>query len=150
MTNHAALAREIFYAALAAVDPFKAVQSELEQVRTFFRVGDFTRLLVMGFGKASWRMAAACEHLLGDLISAGIIVTKYGHATRLKPARRESLRTKQPTRCRMKTAWLLPGRSSTLSETPTKGRSYSVSSPEVDLPCSLRRMKASPSETNKS
>ena len=81
MTNHAALAREIFYAALAAVDPFTAVQAELEQARTFFRVGDFTRLLVTGFGKASWRMAAACEHLLGDLITDGIIVTKYGHTT---------------------------------------------------------------------
>ena len=81
MTNHAALAREIFYAALAAVDPFKAVQPKLEQVRTFFRVGDFTRLLVTGFGKASWRMAAACEHLLSDLITDGIIVTKYGHTS---------------------------------------------------------------------
>ena len=81
MTNHAALAREIFSAALAAVDPFTAVESELEQVRTFFRVGDFTRLLVTGFGKASWRMAAACEHLLSDLITDGIIVTKYGHAS---------------------------------------------------------------------
>jgi glycerate 2-kinase len=81
MTNHAALGREIFSAALAAVDPFTAVESELEQVRTFFRVGDFTRLLVTGFGKASWRMAAACEHLLSDLITDGIIVTKYGHAS---------------------------------------------------------------------
>jgi glycerate-2-kinase len=81
MTNHAALAREIFSAALAAVDPFTAVESELEQVRTFFRVGDFTRLLVTGFGKASWRMAAACEHLLSDLITDGIIVTKYGHVS---------------------------------------------------------------------
>ena len=88
MTNHAALAREIFYAALAAVDPFNAVQSELEQARTFFRVGDFTRLLVTGFGKASWRMAAACEHLLGDLISAGIVVTKYGHTTASNPLAR--------------------------------------------------------------
>lgn len=81
MTNHAALARQIYYAALAAVDPFKAVQSELEQVRTFFRVGDFTRLLVIGFGKASWRMAEASEHLLDGLIDTGIIVTKYGHAS---------------------------------------------------------------------
>jgi glycerate-2-kinase len=80
MTNQAALAREIFYAALAAVDPFKAVQSELEQVRTFFRIGDFTRLLVIGFGKASWRMAEASEHLLDGLIDTGIIVSKYGHA----------------------------------------------------------------------
>ena len=82
MTNHAALAREIFYAALAAVDPFNAVQSELEQARTFFRVWRLSRdFSSSGFGKASWRMAAACEHLLGDLISAGVVVTKYGHTT---------------------------------------------------------------------
>ena len=81
MTNYADFAREIFYAALAAVDPFKAVQPELEQARTFFTIGDFTKLLVAGFGKASWRMAASCELLLGDLITAGIIVTKYRHAS---------------------------------------------------------------------
>ncbi len=79
MTNHAALSRKIFYAALAAVDPFKAIQPELEQVRTFFRIGDFTRLLVIGFGKASWRMAEASGQFLGDLIDTGIIITKYGH-----------------------------------------------------------------------
>jgi glycerate 2-kinase len=81
MTHHAALVREIFYAALAAVDPFKAIQSELEHVRTFFRIGDFTRLFVIGFGKASWRMAEASEELLDDAIDTGIIVTKYGHAS---------------------------------------------------------------------
>jgi glycerate 2-kinase len=81
MTNQAVLAREIFLAALAAVDPFKAVQLELERVRAFFQGGDFTRLLVIGFGKASWLMAAACEHLLSDVMTDAIIVTKYGHAS---------------------------------------------------------------------
>ena len=81
MTNHPSLSREIFYAALAAVDPFKAVEPEMEQVRALFRGGHFTKLLVIGFGKASCSMAAACEHLLNDLIDAAVIVTKYGHAS---------------------------------------------------------------------
>ncbi|HME45209.1 MAG TPA: glycerate kinase [Syntrophorhabdales bacterium] len=81
MTNLAAPAREIFYAALAAADPFKAVRPELEQVRTFFRIGDFARLFVIGFGKASGRMAEASEQFLGDLIDTGIIITKYGHTS---------------------------------------------------------------------
>jgi glycerate 2-kinase len=80
MTHHAALSREIFHAALTAVNPFKAVQPELEHARALFREGHFERLLVIGFGKASCSMAAACEHLLSDLIGTAIVVTKYGHA----------------------------------------------------------------------
>ncbi len=90
MPNQTARVREIFYAALAAVDPFDAVQLELARARAFYRAGDFTRLFVAGFGKAAWRMAEACERVLGDLITAGVIVTKYGHAPTPNPLQKIS------------------------------------------------------------
>jgi len=40
----------------------------------------FKRILVLGAGKASARMAEACEGLLGARIDSGLVITKYGHA----------------------------------------------------------------------
>jgi len=40
----------------------------------------FKRILVLGAGKASARMAEACEGILGTRIDSGLIITKYGHA----------------------------------------------------------------------
>lgn len=42
-------------------------------------LGGFERLLVIGIGKAAARMARSLEAVLGDRISAGVVVTKYGH-----------------------------------------------------------------------
>jgi glycerate 2-kinase len=80
MGNLAALARQIFYAGLSAVDPAKAVEQRLHQVRARFEQGNFERLLVIGFGKASVSMAQASERLLDDLMGSAVIITKYGHA----------------------------------------------------------------------
>ena len=38
------------------------------------------RIIVLGAGKASARMAEACEGLLGTRIDSGLVITKYGHA----------------------------------------------------------------------
>jgi len=40
----------------------------------------FKRIIVLGAGKASARMAEACEGILGTRIDSGLIITKYGHA----------------------------------------------------------------------
>ena len=37
------------------------------------------RLVVAAAGKAAWQMAKAARDCLGDRISAGVVVTKYGH-----------------------------------------------------------------------
>ncbi|MFW6223863.1 MAG: glycerate kinase type-2 family protein [Spirochaetota bacterium] len=42
-------------------------------------LGAFERLLVIGIGKAAARMGRSLEAVLGDRISAGVVVTKYGH-----------------------------------------------------------------------
>ena len=40
----------------------------------------FKRIVVLGAGKASARMAEACEGILGSRIDSGLVITKYGHA----------------------------------------------------------------------
>jgi len=37
------------------------------------------KIVLVSFGKAAWSMSAAAEHVLGDKISEGICITKYGH-----------------------------------------------------------------------
>jgi len=85
-------ALKIFAAGLRAVDPHDAVRRALTrdgeellltptsgaQPRRF-RLSDFERLVVVGAGKASARMAEAVEALLGDRVSAGLVTVKDGH-----------------------------------------------------------------------
>ncbi len=85
--KHRALS-EIFNAALAAVDPYRAVAESLRcDGRTLFAGGAaydlaaFGRILVIGAGKATARMAEAAESVLGDRIADGLIIVKYGHTS---------------------------------------------------------------------
>jgi hydroxypyruvate reductase len=79
-------ARRIFEAALQAVDPGEAIRRHLAREGTRLRVDqgelDLARIgevVVVGCGKAAAPMAAAVEEILGDRITRGIVVTKYGH-----------------------------------------------------------------------
>lgn len=66
--------------ALKEADPFFLVKAYAEQLRSYIAAGDFSRLIVAGFGKAAYQMAAALEdELSSDHVIEGIIVTKYGH-----------------------------------------------------------------------
>lgn len=80
----------IFDAALAAVDPYNAVFNAARVENGQFFVADknydltlFERIIVVGAGKATARMALAIEVLLGEKISAGLIVVKTDHTARL-------------------------------------------------------------------
>lgn len=80
----------IFSAALAAVDPYQAVlnAAKLENdcltvAGAAYPLEDFSHIVVVGAGKATARMALAMEQLLGERISAGLIVVKEGHAASL-------------------------------------------------------------------
>ena len=86
-----AAALDIFQAGLAAASPLAAVARCLtledetlvvtpaagEPLRVDLRRCD--RIVVVGGGKASARMNCAVEELLGDRITGGLIVVKYGH-----------------------------------------------------------------------
>jgi glycerate 2-kinase len=80
----------IFEAALAAVDPYtavlKAVRIENEQLYIAdvnYDLASFERIIVVGAGKATARMALAIEALLGNKIAAGLIVVKEDHTAPL-------------------------------------------------------------------
>jgi glycerate 2-kinase len=80
---------EIFNAALAAADPYAAVlhavrleRNTLHAAGASYPLDAFRRIVVIGAGKSAGRMALAVEQLLDGRISAGLVVTKYGHALR--------------------------------------------------------------------
>ncbi len=81
---------EIFNAALAAVDPHNAVlkaarveRNQLQVAGANYDLEAFDRIIVVGAGKATARMALAIESLLGTRITAGLIIVKDGHAAPL-------------------------------------------------------------------
>lgn len=84
----------IYRAALSAVDPLNAVAKALRRSGTMLSLGrdrydlaNYDRVLVTGAGKATARMAAAVEDILGDRISDGAIIVKYGHGVPLSRIR---------------------------------------------------------------
>jgi glycerate 2-kinase len=84
-------AREIFDAGLAAADAYGAIMrhvrvddQSLSVAGTAYDLNDYDRILIIGAGKASARMAYALEELLGTRVSAGIINVKYGYGAPLR------------------------------------------------------------------
>ncbi len=86
--------KEIFLAGVERVNPLNMIKNhvELRDSRLIVRtetdsvelnLDDFDRIVVIGAGKASARMALAIEDILGSRISGGIIAVKRGHSERL-------------------------------------------------------------------
>lgn len=84
-------AREIFFAGVKSADPFAAVTTAVQrrnnrlhvEQRTYDLSG-FDNISIAGCGKAAARMALALETLLGDRLSRGIVIVKYGHQLALE------------------------------------------------------------------
>ncbi|CAE6702373.1 glycerate kinase type-2 family protein [Nitrospira defluvii] len=81
-----ALLARLFQAGLQAVDPYEAVRRQVRIRRDQLIIGShhyslapIQRIVVVGAGKASGRMAQALEHQLGARIDTGLVVVKYGH-----------------------------------------------------------------------
>jgi glycerate-2-kinase len=73
--------KEIFGAAIDAVDPSKIVTAYAEDLYEYIQHRHFEDIYIAGFGKASFRMAGALVRTIGaSSVSKGVIVTKYGHA----------------------------------------------------------------------
>lgn len=84
-------ALEIFNASLKAVDPIIAVKKHLSLDSNVLQVGkrsydlsNYSRIYVIGCGKAAASMSYALEDILQNRISGGIINVKYGHTKNLK------------------------------------------------------------------
>lgn len=87
MKNADIICREVFLAGVRASAPDTAVRRQAEYVRSSFRDGGYRDLLLIGFGKAAPAMARALLEELGDLVGAGLVLTKYGHASAPLPAK---------------------------------------------------------------
>jgi hydroxypyruvate reductase len=79
-------ARRIFDAAVRAVEPGEAIHRHLTRVGTALHTGQevfdlakIGKIVVVGCGKAAAPMAHAVGQILGDRVTRGIVVTKYGH-----------------------------------------------------------------------
>lgn len=79
--------REQFASALEAVEPYRAVMSSYDALCVQLVQGDYDRIFVLGFGKASCAMAKALEDALPERIDKGIVITKYGHSKGYHPQR---------------------------------------------------------------
>lgn len=97
MTRHAALL-SIARAAVDRVNPESMIKNTVTVYRDRFRIKteetesvidlrDFTRIIVLGAGKATAPMARAMEEILGPRLTGGVIAVKPGHASDLKTIR---------------------------------------------------------------
>ena len=80
-------AARIYGAALTAADPFGAVSRALELSGSRLTVGgetidldQYRKIVAVGAGKAGAPMSQALEEVLGDRLTAGLVVVKDGHS----------------------------------------------------------------------
>ncbi|HOP63234.1 MAG TPA: glycerate kinase [Spirochaetota bacterium] len=96
--NAMSVLESVFRAGLLRVDPLLMMKRQLKlednelTIDTgteihYIDLGKIKRILVIGMGKASARMALGLEEVLGDRIHSGIIAVKYGHTETLKKIR---------------------------------------------------------------
>ena len=76
--------KDLFFAGLKSVDPHTGVKNYIGEVLSEYKTGKYETLLTIGFGKAAYQMALAVEESLGDLLTNGLVITKYGHGGTLK------------------------------------------------------------------
>ncbi|MGQ9599955.1 MAG: glycerate kinase type-2 family protein [Anaerolineae bacterium] len=76
----------LLQAALAAVEPGQAVQRQIQRqgdrltiAGRDYDLGTVERVWVVGGGKAATAMAAALYPILGERLTGGLVVTKYGY-----------------------------------------------------------------------
>ena len=87
-------ALEIFKAGVEAVDPIKLIKEavdlkghSLTVKESTFDLSSYENIYIIGIGKAAAAMAQPLENILGDFLTGGIIIVKYGHTLPLKKIR---------------------------------------------------------------
>jgi glycerate 2-kinase len=82
---------EILRAGLDAVDPEQAVRRYVRREQDTLLVGEssydldrYRRVIIIGAGKGTAPMAKALEDILGDMLTGGWIVVKYGYGMHLR------------------------------------------------------------------
>ena len=89
--NSRAITEQIFLAGVESVLPDKLITKEMSLLDNCLKIGHLSfsletieNIYVIGAGKASAMMGAEVEKILGDRITEGHIVVKYGHSCKLK------------------------------------------------------------------
>ncbi|MBW2334182.1 MAG: glycerate kinase [Deltaproteobacteria bacterium] len=89
--DHKKTLEDIFRAGLKAVDPERAVQKYVRRQGNQLFVGDcsyildsYKRIFLIGAGKGTGPMAKALENILGERLTNGLIIVKYGHGIPLE------------------------------------------------------------------
>ena len=79
------LIRKLIAAGLEGADPYHRLLKAVSRKGRLLRIGRRTydlrhvdRIVAVGAGKASARMARAIEHILGTTLEQGLVVVKYG------------------------------------------------------------------------
>ncbi len=86
---------KIFRAGLQRVDPYQMVMDHLhlegaclsirlDDDEIQINLDDYSEIVILGAGKATAPMARAMEELLGERLTKGLIVVKYGHTDSLQ------------------------------------------------------------------
>ena len=65
---------------MKAVDPYSAVEHHIPHILSTYQNGGFNKLLLVSFGKAAFLMTKAFSDQASQLITHGVVITKYGHA----------------------------------------------------------------------
>jgi glycerate-2-kinase len=89
--NQRSAAEQIFLAGVERVLPDRLINKSMSLRDNYLSVNEFCynleqikNIYVIGAGKASALMGAAVENILGDRVTEGHIVVKYGHSRALK------------------------------------------------------------------
>src|SRR4030042_2153831 len=77
--RHKKILSEIFHATLNSVIPYEPLNFYRERILDIYRSNYCKRLISIAFGKAACHMTKAAENIIGDIISYGIVITKYRH-----------------------------------------------------------------------
>jgi len=73
------VAADIFHAVLTAIDPYGLIKGRIGEIRSIYRGGNYGKLCLVSFGKAAYAMTKAVSDFADDILTKGIMITKYGH-----------------------------------------------------------------------
>ena len=89
-------AQQVFEAGLRAVDAKEAVKRSMVLKENILHIGEkkvdlskFNQIWAIGAGKGSAAMAQAVEEILGNLLTGGLVIVKYGYLAPLEKIRLE-------------------------------------------------------------
>ena len=89
--NRREIAEQIFFAGVQSVRPDSLIKSKIRLINDILQIADLQfdlreiqNIFIIGAGKAGTYMASGLEHILGNRITEGHIIVKYGYTSVLE------------------------------------------------------------------